>query len=95
VDKVSVSILSFLLGVIIVLYTLPREMPYRISFYGYNKDGTPIVKLRRNIYGKGKMFHRLDEGLSMEIGNSELRIGKSMEFTDEQVDKIIKERYCK
>lgn len=98
--KFSLIIFGAFLGIILTYNYVMEDMVYRISFYGYQKNGEeiyPIIKLRKRLSAnKTVLFHPDDPGQSLEIAMAKFtQPGQSMEFTDEQINKNIKEIYCK
>lgn len=89
---------AFVGAVVNYNYSL-NHYDYKICFFGYtqNKAGKfmPIVRLRKQVK-LTQTFYYLDEGRNIEIANIVPDdVGSSVEFTDQDMNRLIKEQYCR
>lgn len=83
------------LGSILTYNWLIHDLRYRISFYGYSQiDGKliPRIKLRR-VINDAVALKWEDRGQAIDVATMEL--DSSMEFTDKEIETMIRKEYCK
>ena len=81
------------MGVIINTNMSLHSYGYRISFYGFEQKGNtvvPVVKLRKTFRDDDTGIDRYDDGLDLT-----LELGHAIRFTDEDISRVMRQRWCK
>ena len=90
-------LIGLLIGWILTYNYIINDISYRISFYGFKKQGDkviPYIKLRKQVDTLRFPFSPLDEGINLEVGVLSME-DNTITFTDEMACQALKGRYCK
>ena len=90
------TVTGFFIGYGLCFNLCSNDLHYRISFYGYKEENglaIPVIKLRRTF--DESIFTPKDSGYEIDVVTFGLKELGGLKFTDEQIDNMIKKRYCK